>query len=75
VGVLRHAQTTCRYSDKAFMKVWPGQAFEHETDHCEADAGCDGCRVAFEVARQTAISADPGNDRSTIHRFGKMTKR
>jgi len=40
--------------------AWPGQAFEHDADHGEANEGSDGCRVAFEVARETAVSADPG---------------
>jgi hypothetical protein len=30
------------------------------SDHCEADEGSYGCGVAFEVARQTAISTGPG---------------
>jgi hypothetical protein len=40
--------------------AWPGQAFEHEPDHGEPNEDSDGCRVAFEVARETAIAADPG---------------
>ena len=39
--------------------AWPCQAFEHESDHGEADECRDTCRVTFEVARQTAIAADP----------------
>jgi hypothetical protein len=41
-------------------KSWPGQSFEHEADHCEAHESGDGSGVAFEVTRQPAISADPG---------------
>jgi hypothetical protein len=38
---------------------WPGQASEHDADHGEADEGCSTSRVALEVARETAIAADP----------------
>ena len=38
---------------------WPGKAFEHEADHCEADECGDSCGVAFEVASETTIAADP----------------
>jgi hypothetical protein len=38
---------------------WFGQSFEHDADHCEAHESGDGSGVAFEVARQPAISADP----------------
>ena len=34
-------------------------AFEHEADHGEADEGCDGGRIAFEVAGEAAVAADP----------------
>lgn len=37
-----------------------GQAPEHEADHGETDECCDGARVAFEVACQAPIAADPG---------------
>jgi hypothetical protein len=40
--------------------AWFGQAFKHETDHCEADEGCDGCGMAFKVSHQTSVSTDPG---------------
>lgn len=40
--------------------AWPCQAFEHDADHGEAKESGDGCCVAFEVARETAIPADPG---------------
>ena len=33
--------------------------FEHDADHCEADKGGDGCRVAFEITCEPTISADP----------------
>lgn len=39
--------------------IWPGQAFEHDADHCEADEGGDGCRITFEVATETTVTADP----------------
>ena len=41
-------------------RIWPGHAFEHQADHCEADEGCDGSGIALEIARQAAIAADPG---------------
>ena len=39
--------------------IWPGQAPQHDADHCETDEGDDGARVSFEVAGQAAIAADP----------------
>jgi hypothetical protein len=39
--------------------AWPGQAFEHESDHGEADESGNGCRIAFEVACKAAVSANP----------------
>ena len=38
---------------------WPGQASEHNSNHGEADEGCDSAGVSLEVARQAAIAADP----------------
>ena len=38
---------------------WPGQAAEHDADHGETDEGGGGSRVALEVARETAVAADP----------------
>ena len=38
---------------------WLGQASEHDADHGETDEGGDGSRVAFEVAREASIAADP----------------
>ena len=35
------------------------ESFEHDADHCEADEGGDGCRVAFEITCEPTISADP----------------
>ena len=35
-----------------------GKAFEHEADHCEPYEFSVGSCVAFEIARQIAISAD-----------------
>ena len=40
--------------------AWLGQAFEHEADHGEADEGGDRSGVAFEIAGQAPIAADPG---------------
>jgi len=40
--------------------VWPGQAFEHEADHGEADEGDDRSRVALEIAGEATVSTDPG---------------
>ena len=39
---------------------WPGQAFEHDADHGETNKGGGGSSVAFEVAREAAVVADPG---------------
>src|SRR5437588_6609260 len=39
---------------------WPCQASEHDADHGQPDEGGDGARVSLEIARQTAIAADPG---------------
>ena len=41
-------------------EAWLGQAFEHDADHGEAHECGDGCGVAFEIAGQAAIAADPG---------------
>ena len=40
-------------------KGWSGQAAQHDADHGEADEGGNGCGVKFEVARQSAIAANP----------------
>src|SRR5208282_4270889 len=40
--------------------VWSGQPAQHDADHGEAEEGGDGSGVAFEVASQTAVAADPG---------------
>ena len=39
---------------------WPGQASEHDADHCETNEGGGGLRVAFEVAGEAPIAANPG---------------
>jgi hypothetical protein len=44
----------------SLTRVWPCQSFEHDADHGEADEGGDGSRVAFEVAGEATIAADPG---------------
>ena len=36
-----------------------GKPPEHDADHGEADERSDGGGIAFEVARQTAVAADP----------------
>ena len=41
-------------------KAWRFQAFEREADHGEPHEGGDGSCVAFEIARQSSIAADPG---------------
>ena len=33
---------------------------EHDADHSEADEGGDCCSVAFEIAGEAAVAADPG---------------
>ena len=38
----------------------PGQASEHDADHCEPDEGGDSAGISLEIARQAAIAADPG---------------
>ena len=40
--------------------IWLGQASEHDSDHGEPYEGSGGFRVAFEVAREASIAADPG---------------
>src|SRR6266850_2775092 len=40
--------------------TWPGQAAEHDADHCEPDEGGDSAGISLEIARQAAIAADPG---------------
>src|SRR5215212_3510368 len=39
--------------------TWPGQAAEHDADHCEPDEGGDSARISLEIARQAAIATDP----------------
>lgn len=39
--------------------AWPGQSFERDADHGEADEGCDGCCIALEVACEASVSTDP----------------
>jgi len=40
--------------------AWSGQSPEHDADHGESHKGGDRCGVAFEVASQPAVAADPG---------------
>ena len=40
--------------------VCSGHSAQHDADHGEAEEGGDGSGVAFEVAGQTAVAADPG---------------
>ena len=39
--------------------TWSGQAPKHEADHRETHEGCDGASVAFKVACQAPVAADP----------------
>src|SRR6266436_3542020 len=39
---------------------WFGQASEHDADHGETDESGGGSCIALEVARQAAVSTDPG---------------
>ncbi len=41
-------------------RIWLGQAFEHEADHCEADESGDGSGVTLEVASEATVATDPG---------------
>ena len=44
----------------SWTKAWSGQAAQHDADHGEAnECGHGGC-IAFEIAREAAIAADPG---------------
>src|SRR6188768_950315 len=36
------------------------EPLEHDADHSNANECCDGCCIAFEVAGQATIAADPG---------------
>lgn len=38
---------------------WPGQASEHETDHSETHEGGGSSGIAFDIAREAAVAADP----------------
>jgi len=40
--------------------IWPGQAPKHDADHSEANEGGGGLDVTLEIARETAVMADPG---------------
>ncbi len=51
--------------------AWFGQASEHDADHGEANEGGDGAGVALEVARQSAVSADPGEGALDDPAFGQ----
>jgi hypothetical protein len=39
---------------------WPGQSFEHDADHGEANEGGSGSCIALEVSCEAAVVADPG---------------
>ena len=39
---------------------WSCQSPEHDADHGKADESSDGSGITLEVARQTAVAADPG---------------
>ena len=51
--------------------IWPGQAPQHETDHSEAEEGGDGAGIAFEVACEATVAADPGEGVLDDPAFGK----
>ena len=50
---------------------WLGQASEHETNHGETYEGGDGSSVALEIARQAAVSTDPGERALDDPAFGE----
>jgi|HubBroStandDraft_4_1064222.scaffolds.fasta_scaffold214226_2 hypothetical protein len=41
-------------------KSWPGQASEHDADHCETDESGSGLGITLEVAGEAPIAANPG---------------
>jgi hypothetical protein len=51
--------------------VWPGQATQHDADHGEAEEGGDGSGIAFEVAGEAAVAADPGKGALDDPAFGQ----
>src|SRR5712671_2779159 len=56
---LRHLRADPRSWDSGAMR-WFGQASEHDADHGETDESGGGSCIALEVARQAAVSNDPG---------------
>src|SRR4030095_9598525 len=50
---------------------WPGQASEHETSHGETYEGGDGSSIALAIARQAAVSTDPGERALDDPAFGE----
>jgi len=50
---------------------WSGQASEHDADHGESDPGGDGSAIAFEVAGEMTVAADPGEAAFDDPAFGQ----
>lgn len=49
----------------------PGESSQHDADHGEADEGSGGGGVAFEVAREASVPADPGQGSFDDPSFGQ----
>lgn len=43
-----------------WIRIYPGQASEHDADHGETDEGNDGAGVSLEVAGEPSVARDPG---------------
>ncbi len=54
--------------------VCSGQPAQHDADHGEAEEGGDGSGIAFEVAGETAVAADPGKGALDDPAFGQNDK-
>src|ERR1700675_2003032 len=60
---LQNSQASLRADPRSWdsgAMSWFGQASEHDADHGETDESGGGSCIALEVARQTAVSTDPG---------------
>src|SRR3546814_14910203 len=49
----------------------PGESSQHDADHGEADEGSGGGGVAFEVAVEASVPADPGQGSFDDPSFGQ----
>lgn len=61
-GVASVAELRLRTHPRSFDSGtigWSGEAFEHETDHGEANECGGSARVAFKLSRQPSIAAYP----------------